>query len=188
MDCAIGALRSRSALRSCCVPCLLVLMAIALLGAPGCTAQPSSRDAFVDAETGNDRTAARNDASPDLEEVASEMSRTLLGSQRIRGASGGSAAVVSVEQFVNHTGASDKDFASFRRDFVRALRDSGRAWGLLFETAPAPRAGRYELHTAVMPIREADAEQWLVRMLVVGPGASGSRQTLWSDTLLTRAR
>ncbi|MFW5682071.1 MAG: hypothetical protein ACOC1G_03615 [Phycisphaeraceae bacterium] len=168
---------------------LAVLMAVLVLGTSGCATDDGSSDPNMRADGRSQAAASRDDdAPPDLDEVAAEMSRSLLGSQRVQGARGGSAAVVSVERFVNHTRASEKDFASFRRDFVKGLRDSGRAWGLLFEPAEASRAGRYELHAAVMPIGESEDDQWLVRMLVVGPGASGSRQTLWSDTLLTRAR
>lgn len=166
-----------------------MLMGVLVLSTSGCATGEGSSAPLAGADGRSQAATSRdNDAPPDFDDVAAEMSRSLLGGQRVQGARGGSAAVVSVERFVNHTRVSEKDFDSFRRDFVKGLRDSGRAWGLLFEPAAASRAGRYELHAAVMPIGGGREDQWLVRMLVLGPGESGGRQTLWSDTLLTRAR
>lgn len=155
----------------------------------GCETNGVDGDPLAAAEARDNSASTRDaDAPPGLENAAAEMSRSLLGGSRMQRGRGGSAAVVSVERFVNHTRASEKAFASFRRDFVEALRKSGRSWGLLFEPDAASRAGRYELHAAVMPIREPEGDRWLVRLLVVGPGEGGNRQALWSDTLRTRAR
>lgn len=153
----------------------------------GCTANERADTPGSQSPAGSSTPASNENEALDLQAVAAEMSRFLLGDQRVAGGRGGTAAVIGVERFVNHTQASNREFASFRQRFVSALRESGRSWGLIVEPASASRSSRYELHAAVMPLSDRDDEQWLVRLVVVGPDASGGRQTLWSDTLLADA-
>lgn len=162
-------------------------------GLTGCGSAPRGTSGSEAGSAGDSSAVRRADRAAawdfDAEAVAGDIRRFLVGDGAAGPVARGRTAVVVFGRFVNHTESSAEGFAEFREAFERRLTAAGRRAGVLFEPAGGgPPVGAVEMHTAVLPIGGGDGgeKRWLVRMLIVGPDASGRRRTLWSDTLVTR--
>ncbi len=101
----------------------------------------------------------------------------------------GGTLIVQFTTVTNHTTLSERQFNRLNKRLFDALTDSGRTCGVIFASAQdrGPLAA-HRLQIALSDLAEADDEQCLIQMSLVGPDHTGRVVRLWDDSTILPVR